>query len=118
MNTQAILLQAFAQLKSVFSDSVVSVAVSVSDNVTVTVNGLRSNAMIARALSKNGLKENIDESVWIPSAEFTDITALRGRTATLTKGSDVLTMRILQTTEHALGGLVKLQFGDYDRTVA
>jgi hypothetical protein len=105
--------------KAAFPSAVVTVAVSIDANTTVTTTGLRTNTTIARAISKGGLSNNTDLGVWVPVSAFTDITTLPGRTAMITDSAGVVTSgRLLPVRLHALGGLVNLAIGEYDRVVA
>ena len=115
------LTTAYNLIKAQFPQAVVSVEISVSANVKVTMEALQSSETISRVLAgKGGLNESIDMALWTLVANFgtVDIDALRGRTATVTKGGRTLTMRILSHERHALGDVVMLTFGDYDRTTA
>jgi len=119
MNAQAALLSAFAALKAVHAGAVVTVAVQVDANTIVTTTGLRTNTTIARAIQKGGLSNNTDLGVWVPVSAFTDIAILPGRTATITDAAGGVTSgRLLPVRLHALGGLVNLAIGEYDRVVA
>jgi hypothetical protein len=104
----------FDDMIATFSDAVVSLSISVSENVTVTASGLRSNVMVMRTANR-GVADNVDEGVWVKASLFTDVYALRGRTALVTYGGMERSLRILGTKEHALGGLIQLQFGEWDR---
>jgi hypothetical protein len=119
MNAEAALLSAFAALKAVHAAAVVTIAVQVDANTTVTTTGLRTNTTIARAIQKGGLSNNTDLGVWVLASVFTDITTLPGKTATITDAAGVVTSgRLLPVRLHALGGLVNLAIGEYDRVVA
>ena len=104
----------FDSMCAAFASATVSMVVSVSDNVSVTATGLRSNVMVMRTASR-GVADNVDEGIWVKKSLFTDPYALRGRTAVVTHGGVAKTLRIVATQEHALGGLVKLFFGELDR---
>ena len=109
----------FDDMKSVFPQAVVTVAVQVDANTTITTTGLRTNTTIARAIQKGGLANNTDLGVWVPASVFADITILPGKTATITDAAGVVTSgRLLPVRLHALGGLVNLAIGEYDRVVA
>lgn len=118
--TSAETVAMYITMAAAFPDAVVSLVVSVDSNNTVTTTGLRGNENILRAVTRGGLADNVDVGVWVLKSAFAgyDISALRGRTATVTyKTQDAVTMRITGTREHACGGLVHLQFGEYDRVV-
>jgi hypothetical protein len=105
-------------MAAAFPGASVSLVVSVDDNNSVTTTGIRTNQGTIRAANRGGLKDNIDVGVWVLKSAFTGyaIEALPGRTAAVTyKAQDPVTMRITGTREHACGGLVHLQFGEYDR---
>lgn len=118
--TSAESIAIYNQMVAAFPDAVVSLVVSVDENNSVTTTGLRTNQNVMRAAGRTGLNDNVDVGVWVLKSAFAgyDIEALRGRTAAVTyKTQDALTQRILGTREHALGGLVYLQFGEYDRVM-
>jgi hypothetical protein len=114
------IIQSYNLLKSANPDDVVTVAISIDQNTTVTCEGLRSNVAVVRALAgKGGLSENVDMSVLVLCSNFESlevVRALRGRTATITRGGDVLTMRIMGSDIYA-GEVALISFGDWDRTV-
>jgi hypothetical protein len=58
--------------------------------------------------------------VWVRCDAFSaaQLAALRGRPVTITHAGAETTQRIMQTREHALGGLVLLSLGDFDRVTA
>ncbi len=121
MNTQALSIASFNAFKSAFFDAVVSLVVSVDSNNSVTTEGLRTNFNTMRAANRGGLKDNNDFGVWVLKSAFDgySISSLPGRTAEVTyKTETAVTQRITGTREHASGGLVYLQFGDYDRVTA
>jgi len=107
-------------LKAVHSAAVVSVSVKFSDNVTITAEGLRTNATIARALGKGGMAENVDVGILVPLSAFAavDYKMLRGKSGSMTKGSNTQAIRILSTEEYAPGEIIMLLCGDYDKAVA
>lgn len=107
----------FEVMKATFTDAVVTVAVKFDDNLTITTTGLRSSKTIARAISRAGLSDNVDLGVWVPTSAFTavQIDLLRGKQATITHNGTAIVQRIVTTREHALGGLVMLSIGEYDR---
>lgn len=105
-------------MQAAFPDAVVRVAVAVDDNTTVETTGVQSNKTVARTIVKGGgLADNVDMAVWVLTSVFTDaqLATLRGKTATIGMGDSAVTQRILTTKQHALGGLVQLQLGEYDR---
>lgn len=109
----------YETFKAAFPSAVVTVAVSIDANTTVTTTGLRSNTTIARAISKGGLANNIDLSAWVPASVFADIMVLPGKTATITDAAGMqISGRLLPARLHALGGLVNLAIGEYDRVTA
>jgi hypothetical protein len=101
--------------KLAFPEAVVSMLITTGDNTTVTATGLRTGVAIARTVSGAGIADNQDFSVWTLKSLFADTATLRGRMATVTYAGVDSRMRILATREHALGGLVMLQFGEGDR---
>jgi len=119
MNTTE-LVAMFDDLKSIFSDAVVSVAVAIDANTTVTVEGLRSNTVIARAIKQGmALENSTDLSAWVPVAGFADVSKLCGCEATITDAAGVaLSGRLLPVTLHALGGIMRLQIGEWGRVTA
>ena len=126
MNAQAALLSAFAALKAIHADAVVSVVVQVDQNTTVTTTGLRNNKMIARAMSRGGLSNNQDFSILCLTSPFagqeTEMLAIEKRIsemcgkATMTLGTEQY--RIMAARVFALGGLVAFSTAEYDRVVA
>lgn len=121
MNVSAISVTLFNRAMALYPDAVVSLVVAVDANTSVTTTGLRGNQNVMRAVARGGLNDNVDVGVWVLKSAFDghDIEALRGKTAAVTyKTQDAITQRILGTREHACGGLVHLQFGEYDRVVA
>jgi hypothetical protein len=104
----------FDSMCATFVSATVSMVVSVSDNVNVTATGLRSNVVVIRTASR-GVADNVDEGVWVKKSLFADPYSLRGRTALVTHGGVEKNLRIVATFEHALGGLIKLVFGELDR---
>jgi len=112
-------LAIFASMKAAFPDAVVSVAVKVSDNSTITVDGIRTGVVTTRTgTGRGGLTDSVDVSVTVLASSFADVSILRGKSAEITKDTVVTAVRLLSTKEHALGGLIKLVFGDYDRVTA
>lgn len=119
--TSAETIAIYQTMIATFPDAVVSLVVAVDANTSVTTTGLRGNQNVMRAVARGGLNDNVDVGVWVLKSAFDghDIEALRGKTAAVTyKTQDAITQRILGTREHACGGLVHLQFGEYDRVVA
>ena len=119
--TQAESIAVYQAMAAVFPDAVVSLVVSVDTNASVTCTGLRTNQSVMRAASRGALNDNVDLGVYVLKSALSghDINALRGRTVTVTyKTQDAITQRILGTREHACGGIVVLQLGEYDRVVA
>ena len=118
---QAALLSAYAALKAVHADAVVAVAVEMEKNgQTIETTGLRSSKTVARTIVKGaGLADNVDIGVWIPTAAITaegySVDTLRGKVCRIGSDDAAITQRILTTREHALGGLVLLSLGEYDR---
>jgi hypothetical protein len=118
--TSAETVAVYRAMLAAFPDAVVSLVVSVDANNTVTTTGLRGNQNVMRAVGRGGLNDNVDVGVWVLKSAFAgyDINTLRGMTAEVTyKAQSAITQRILGTREHACGGLVHLQFGEYDRVV-
>jgi hypothetical protein len=103
--------------KEAFPEAIVSMLITTGDNTTVTATGLRTGVAIARTVSGAGIADNQDFSVWTLKSAFdgVPVSTLRGRMATVTYAGIDARMRILATREHALGGLVMLQFGEGDR---
>jgi hypothetical protein len=119
--TQAESIAIYQAMAAVFPDAVVTLVVSVNANAEVTCTGLRTNQSVMRAASRGALNDNIDMGVYVLKSAFDgyDVNALRGRTASVTyKAQDAITQRILGTREHACGGIIVLQLGEYDRVVA
>ena len=112
--TKAESIVMFEELKATFPDAVVSCVVSVDANTEVTTTGLRSDTTIARAISGGGMADNVDFSVLVEAASFSNLPALRGRTMKIGETS----YRITATNLHELGGLVLLRCGDWDRVKA
>ena len=106
-------------MKAAFTDAVVSVAIAVDANTTVTVQGLRLNTTIARAIQKGGLSNNIDGGVWVPSAGLASyLQTLPGKVATITDATGAtISGRLLPVRQQALGGLLNLAIGEADRVV-
>jgi hypothetical protein len=111
------LLAIFEDFKAIFDKAVVTVAILIDANTTITTTGLRSNKTIARAISRAGLSDDVDLGVWVPTSAFTaaQLAVLRGKQATITHNGTAIVQRILTTREDALGGLVMLSIGEYDR---
>jgi len=121
MNTQALSIASYNALAAAFPDAIVTLVVAVDSNNNVTTTGIRTNQNTMRAVNRGGLKDNSDFTVLVLKSAFTgySIDSLPGRTATVTyKTETAVTQRILGTREHACGGIVFLQFGDYDRVTA
>lgn len=107
-------------MRATFAGACVSVSVQVDANTTVTADGIRSNTTIARAISRGGLSNNVDVGVWVPASAFdgVDVVSLPGKTATITDAEGVATTgRLLPVRKHALGGLLNLAIGEYDRVI-
>jgi hypothetical protein len=113
--TKAESIAVFEDMKATFADAVCSVAIRMSDNQTVTVEGLRSNQTTSRAQANKSYSENVDMNVIAPVSAFTDLKVLRGKSAVVTYQGLNTSVRLLATRAHALGGLVVLIFGDYDK---
>jgi hypothetical protein len=115
----------FEDMKSVFPQAVVTVAVQVDANTTVTTTGLRNNKMITRAMSRGGLSNNQDFSILCLTSPFagqeTEMLAIEKRIsemcgkATMTLGTEQY--RIMAARVFALGGLVAFSTAEYDRVV-
>ena len=109
----------FTDMKATFSDAVVSVAIRVGDNETVTADGIRTGVVKSRVGSgRGGLRDSADLSVLVLKSSFPDAMSIYGKTGTITKGDDSTVVRLVSSKEHALGGLITLIFGDYDRVTA
>jgi hypothetical protein len=109
------LLASYNMMLSVHSAAIVTMLITTGDNATVEATGLRTGVAIARTVSGAGIADNQDFSVWTLKSLFTEPATLRGRMATVTYAGVDARMRILATREHALGGLIMLQFGEGDR---
>ncbi len=107
----------FERLRTVFSDGALTVAIAYDPNTTITANGLRSNKTLSRAIQRNATTATADMGIWVRVDAFTSEQAahLSGKAVTITRGADVVSQRIMQTREHALGGLMLLSLGDFDR---
>lgn len=119
--TQVESIAIYNQMAAVFADAVVTLVVSVDANNSVTCTGLRTNQNVMRAASRGALNDNVDLGVYVLKSVFDgyDINELRGRTVSVTyKAQTAITQRILGTREHACGGIVILQLGEYDRVIA
>ena len=103
-------------LKAVWPDAVVSVVVNLATPVTVT--GLISGVSIARALAHGALTNTDDFSIWVASESFPNLDILNGKTITITRGSTNSTARIMSTRLQALGGVVQLMLGSYERVTS
>jgi len=109
------ILESYAIQLATHADAIVSMVITTGDNSTVSATGLRTGVTIVRTVSGAGIADNQDFSVWTLKSKFVDVASLRGRLADVTFGGVTSKMRILLTREHALGGLVMLQFGEGDR---
>ena len=115
--TQAETVAMFETFRTTFGDAAVSVAIAYDPNTTITANGLRSNKTLSRAIQRNATTTTADMGIWVRVDAFTAEQAahLSGKAVTITRGADVVSQRIMQTREHALGGLMLLSLGDFDR---
>lgn len=119
--TRAESLSVYNGIAAAFPDAVVGVAVvmDAATNAEVKANGLRLNKTTARALAKGGLSENVDMRILVPVTMFTDsgysVSDVRGRSVRVGTESVYTSHRITATVEHALGALVWLILGEFDR---
>ena len=116
LNMSNIGLNLLNSLKAVWPDAVVSVVVNLATPVTVT--GLISGVSIARALAHGALTNTDDFSIWVASESFPNLDILNGKTITITRGSTNSTARIMSTRLQALGGVVQLMLGSYERVTS
>lgn len=115
----AALLAGYAALKRAHADAVVTVEVQVSANEAVTVDGLRGGVMVARGAARGALSNAVDTSVVVPAAPFADPMTLCGKDCKITdKAGVVIVGRLLPVRVHALGGLLTLAVGEWDRVTA
>jgi hypothetical protein len=116
--TGAEAISVYNTLAAAFPDAIVSLVVSVDDNNSVTTTGIRTSPAMVRAANRGGLKDNTDMGVWVLKSAFTgySVDTLPGRTAAMTyKTETAVTLRITSVREHSCGGVLILQFGEYDR---
>lgn len=103
-------------LAAAFPDAIVSLVVSVDDNNSVTTTGIDPGRSVVRAVSRGGLKDNVDARIYVLRSAFPGVVldALPNRTAVVTFSDGAVTLRIMSVREIGSKVLV-LQFGEYDR---